>query len=88
MTEERKPCDVNDIICQIETLTKMKNLRSAFQDETFQKEFPSLVELEPKLAESIKEKEIDIRGKLEGCNLPSLEEVCPEETETIEKVKP
>lgn len=76
---ERK-CDVDDILCQMELLGKMKNLHGAFQDEDFRKEFPSLVELEPQLSEAINTREANIRQVLERCNLPPLEEIESEES--------
>lgn len=78
MTEEpRKRCPTDDIICEMEKLSKMKNLRSAFDDEFFRKAFPS-IELS-ELDESIRKKEAEIRQTLEGCNLPPLEDLGSEE---------
>lgn len=80
---EEKRCDPEDIICQMETLLKMRNLRSAFDDEEFKKKYPSLVELSNRLDESIKEEETDIKQRLGGCNLPV--EIAKEITEPEEK---
>lgn len=76
---EGKRCDPEDIICQMETLLKMRNLRSAFDDEKFREKYPSLVELSDKLDESIKEETADIKQRLGSCNLPA--EITEEITE-------
>ena len=75
-----QPCDVDDILCQAETLNKLKIIRGVLNDE-FKENYPSLAEFESQLDENIREKEAAIREKLGGCNLsPDLIEPEPEES--------
>lgn len=78
--EPKKICDPEDIICQASRLDKMRNLRSAFDDEEFVAKYPSLVELKDKLDESIKAEEEDLGKRLGACDLPvDIPEKKPEE---------
>jgi len=71
-------CNIDDILCQIGTLNKMKNLHERLQDDDFKKEFlptnqPLFKELSEKLAQTIEEKEALVRTSLGECNLPPME---------------
>lgn len=69
---ERKPCDVDDILCQLEALSHLKGLRAALGDEQFKSSFPELEGLDEKLTQKIKEQEISVGDSMAGCGLPML----------------
>lgn len=83
MVEERGECDVDDILCQIEVLRRMRDLKSALGNELFIQHFPELESLEPKLVEQIQNAEGNIRGALAKCGNIDLE---PELTEAAKEV--
>jgi len=90
MVEERRECDVDDILCQIEVLRRMRDLKSALGDELFIQHFPELESLEPKLVEKIQNAEGNIKEALAKCGnidleVPELEAAAKEVSETTEQ---
>ncbi len=54
MVEERTPCDVDDVVCQMEVLAHLKGLQKERGQEQFLKQFPELVGVEVTIAPSVK----------------------------------
>lgn len=81
MTEEQeKPrCDIGDILCQMQVLSHLKGMKSAFGDEEFQKKFPEFENWDTKIMDTIARQEIDLKEALGKCGLtepeiPKIEE--------------
>lgn len=88
MVGEKRECDVEDILCQIEALRSLRGLRTALGNETFQRDFPELENLDGKLVQKIQTTEGSIKEALAKCGNISLEEVTTEEvTEIAEPIE-
>lgn len=70
-------CDPDDILCRADYLSKMKNLRKAFDDPKFRESHPSLVELAPQLDQAIKEEKESLVENLGFCDLPGAPPEAP-----------
>ena len=60
-------CDVNDIICQLETLKNLRGLKNNMGSEAMLDRFPQLSGMEDKLVESIQSTEGDLRTAIRQC---------------------
>jgi len=69
MTEERPRCNIDDILCQMQALSHLRGLQSAFGDGKFQEKFPDLVGLDDKIVETISRQELELKQSLESCGL-------------------
>lgn len=74
--EEGKPCDVDDVVCQMEVLAHLVGLQKGLGAEKFREKFPELVGIEEKLTPKIKEQEAVLQQSLENCgeSQPAAEE--------------
>lgn len=69
-----KPCDIDDIVCQMQALSHLKGLQNVLGDERFRARFPELEGLDERVAERIKEQDSILREALNGCGLNSISE--------------
>ncbi|KKL79755.1 hypothetical protein LCGC14_2011610 [marine sediment metagenome] len=60
-------CDVNDIICQLETLKSLRSLKVNMGQEAMLDRFPQLSGMDEKLVESIQETEGDLKTAIRKC---------------------
>ena len=61
-------CDVDDILCKIETLRHLKGLQDQMGKDNFTKEFPELTSLGSKLEEKIYEAKGNLATALGTCS--------------------
>ncbi len=76
-------CDVDNIICQLETLKSLRSLKANMGSEAMQERFPELQGLDGKLVESIRETEGDLKTAIAKCGQID-EEAILEMGETVE----
>ena len=60
-------CDVDDIICQLETLKNLRGLRANMGSESMLNRFPELSGMDGKLVLSIQETEGDLKTAIRKC---------------------
>lgn len=60
-------CDVNDIICQLETLKSLRSLKTNMGTAAMLERFPQLEGMDGKLVESIQETEGDLKTAIRKC---------------------
>lgn len=86
MAREERQCDVDDVLCEIETLQHLRGLRKSLSNETFSEKFPELKDLDSKITSEIESHRGSLREALEKCGYLS-EEILPE-PEVIEESLP
>ena len=83
MTKEgTNPCDVDDVVCQIEVLAHLRGLQKGLGNEQFLEKFPELAGLEERLTPKIVEQEEALKQSLEDCGESQF---APDEAEPPEK---
>ncbi len=65
--EERRPCDVDDVVCQMEVVAHLKGLQKSLGNAQFLEKFPELAGLEETIAPKIGEQEKVLQQSLENC---------------------
>lgn len=73
-----EPCDVDDILCQIETLRHLRGLQQEIGKDAFALRFPEFTGLETKLTDEILKQEGSLDEALRRCQMTRE---LPEETE-------
>lgn len=71
-----EPCDVDDILCQLETLRHLRGLQHEMGKEAFAHRFPEFIGLDARLSDEILSQEGSLDEALKRCQLSR-----PEETE-------
>ncbi len=66
-------CDVDSIICQLETLKNLRGLKTNMGSEEMLERFPQLSGLDGKLVESIKATEGDLKTAIAQCGNIDME---------------
>ena len=75
-TEPQRPkCDVDDIVCQLQVLSHLRGMQSAFGDEEFKSKFPEFDGWDKKIVDTIARQEVDLNETLKSCGLSSAEEL-------------
>ncbi len=75
-TEPQRPkCDVDDIVCQLQVLSHLRGMQSAFGDEEFKSKFPEFDGWDKKIVDTIARQEVDVNAALKSCGLSSAEEL-------------
>lgn len=72
-----EPCDVDDILCQLETLRHLRGLQQEMGKEVFISRFPEFAELGNRLADEIITQEGSLEEALRRCQV-NREEVAEE----------
>jgi len=74
MTEEpeKRECDPEDIVCQMQVLSHLKGLKNVLGNEKFRSNYPELENLDERLVERIKDQEAKLRESMTSCGLPIL----------------
>ena len=77
MESERKEskCSVGDILCQMQVLSHLRGMQSAFGDEEFKSKFPEFDGWDKKIVDTIARQEVDVNAALKSCGLSSAEEL-------------
>ncbi len=77
MESERKEskCSVGDILCQMQVLSHLRGMQSAFGDEEFKSKFPEFDGWDKKIVDTIARQEVDLNETLKSCGLSSAEEL-------------
>lgn len=69
MTEELEGCDLEDVICQLETLKHLRGLQHEMGKEQFQARFPELSGLGNRISNEIVKSEESFDAAVERCRL-------------------
>ncbi|MCK5235869.1 MAG: hypothetical protein KAR06_02695 [Deltaproteobacteria bacterium] len=90
--EEKTPCDVDDVVCQIEVLAHLKGLQKGLGNNQFREQFPELVGLDERIRAKVEEQDKVVQKALEDCGstseatvpeTPAPEELSPESDEEL-----
>ena len=73
-------CNVEDIMCHVNTLKSLRELRTSMGSESFMSEFPELEGLEGKLSDKIENTEGGLEALLERCGNEDLAKIDISET--------
>ncbi len=73
--DNNAPCDVDDLLCQIEALGHLKGLRQVVGEDKFKESFPDLASLGDRLDEKISSSRTSLEESLKKCGLPSVEDL-------------
>lgn len=71
-------CDVDDILCQVETLRHLRGLKKEMGSEAFKTKYPELIGIEEKLATEIQAQKGNLKEALESCG-SGIEDYIPED---------
>jgi len=72
---ETTPCDVDDIICQVNALSHLKGLKTVLGNDRYRSEFPELQGLEEKIAS----REVSLKESLGRCGIKISPELSQDE---------
>jgi hypothetical protein len=70
MGEDKNPCDVDDLMCQMRVLGHLEGIQNLLGSDNFKNSFPELEGLGDKVSERIKSSEENIRVSFQRCGLP------------------
>ena len=81
-------CDVDDVLCQLETLRHLRGLRQEIGKESFQNRFPEFVGLEDKITDEITSQEGSLNEVLERCQQANNERWAPFDSSLVGAEEP
>lgn len=84
MSEQRKPCNPDDVICQMEVLRHLKGLEDQLGSEAFLEKYPEAKTLQERISgEVTRQQEVVDQGMAECTEeeVPAAEAEAEEETE-------
>ena len=61
------PCSPDDVACQEEVLSRLKNLQELTQDDSFPEKYPHLVGLENTIDEAVQTQEVAVQRVVDEC---------------------
>lgn len=67
MEQPRKPCNTEDVVCQMEVLRHLKGLSEQLGNEAFLEKYPEAAALREKLSPAIVQQEQVVQEKFEEC---------------------
>jgi len=80
--QQKRPCNPEDVVCQMEVLRHLKGLREQMGNEAFLEKYPEGAALQEKLSPAIVQQEQVVQEKLAECSEesePAAEPETPEE---------
>jgi len=79
MTTEKEPCNVEDVLCQMETLRHLRGLQKELGSEQFENRFPDLRGLSDRITDELLKEEGSLADALERCQASREESISLEQ---------
>lgn len=74
MPNPGKPCEIDDVICQLQLLEKLKSVKEILGTPEFNTEFPEAVALGQRVEEKISQQTTAVKESIESCGRAYLEQ--------------
>lgn len=88
-TENREPCDADDLVCQVEKLHRLEVLGEVVAGEEFLEKYPQLEGIRKPLSEDLEEQKKVLQKGIDECaREESVERVIPAGVITTEEPPP